>query len=101
MQPTISAASKTHPILAIAFLLASHTAIAQSEGAGGAPGPDLKLFDGEPKIFIVNGYSTSKGDDGWPMVLQVKLNRWFDGEQVIEVKRAIRSLIRESPDIEC
>ena len=46
---------------------------------------ELKLFDGEPKTFVVNGYSTSFQ---WPKILQRKLDKYFDGKRVIEVKSA-------------
>lgn len=42
-------------------------------------------FDGKPRTFVVNGYSTSFH---WPEMLQRKLDRYFDGKQVIEVKSA-------------
>ena len=45
----------------------------------------LKLFDGEPKALVVNGYSTSFQ---WPKILQRKLDNYFDGNRVIEVKLA-------------
>ena len=46
---------------------------------------ELKLFDGELKTFVVNGYSTSFQ---WPKILQRKLDKYFDGKRVIEVKSA-------------
>ena len=42
-------------------------------------------FDGKPRTFVVNGYSTSFH---WPAMLQRKLDRYFDGKRVIEVKSA-------------
>ena len=45
----------------------------------------LKLFDGEPKALVVNGYSTSFQ---WPKILQRKLDNYFDGNRVIKVKLA-------------
>ena len=45
----------------------------------------LDWFNGEPKTFVVNGYSTSFH---WPAMLQRKLDRYFDGKRVIEVKSA-------------
>ncbi len=46
----------------------------------------LRLFDGKPKTFVVNGYSTSFH---WPKILQRKLDRHF-GKRVIEVRSATR-----------
>ena len=45
----------------------------------------LDWFDGETRTFVVNGYSTSFQ---WPAVLQRKLDRYFEGKRVIEVKSA-------------
>ena len=45
----------------------------------------LDLFDGKPRTLVVNGYSTSFQ---WPGMLQRKLDRYFDGRRVIEVKSA-------------
>ncbi len=42
-------------------------------------------FDGEPRTFVVNGYSTSFR---WPTILQRKLDRYFDGKRVITVESA-------------
>ena len=46
---------------------------------------ELKLFDEEPKTFVVNGYSTSFQ---WSKILQCKLDKYFVGKRVIEVKSA-------------
>jgi hypothetical protein len=51
------------------------------------PGPSTKLFDGTPRIFVVNGYSTSRH---WPQILQRKVDRYFDGKRVVEVRSAIK-----------
>ena len=45
------------------------------------------LFDGEPRLFVVHGYSTSRQ---WPQILQHKLDRYFDGRRVIEVNTVIK-----------
>jgi hypothetical protein len=47
----------------------------------------IRIFDGKPKVFIVNGYSTSFH---WPRLLQRKLDRHFDSKRVITVRRATR-----------
>jgi hypothetical protein len=51
------------------------------------PGQSTKLLDGTAKVFVVNGYSTSRQ---WPQILQRKLDRYFDGKRVIEVRSAIK-----------
>lgn len=48
--------------------------------------PEPRLFTGDSRTFVVNGYSTSFD---WPEVLQHKLDRYFDGERVIEVAKAL------------
>ena len=47
----------------------------------------LRIFDGHPKVIVVNGYSTSYK---WPQLLQRKLNRYTAPKQVIEVELAVR-----------
>ena len=49
--------------------------------------PVLKIFSGAPRLIVVNGYSTSFQ---WPAMLQRKLDRYFEGKRVIEVKRALK-----------
>jgi hypothetical protein len=46
-----------------------------------AIGPS-QVFTGEDRVFVVNGYSTSRE---WPGILQRKLDRYFDGDRPIEV----------------
>lgn len=41
-----------------------------------------ELFTGERRVFVANGYSTTRN---WPNVLQRKVNKYYNGEQVIEV----------------
>jgi len=45
------------------------------------------LLNGEPRRFVVHGYSTSFN---WPDILQRKLDRYFDGRRVIEVVKATK-----------
>ena len=47
----------------------------------------MKVFDGEPRAIVVNGYSTSFR---WPDLLQPKVDRYFDGKRVLQVKRATK-----------
>lgn len=54
--------------------------------AGGAEAP-LKLLAGEPRLVVVNGYSTSFH---WWKILQRKLDRYFEGKRVVEVRPATR-----------
>ncbi len=52
------------------------------------PGSDkIKIFDGRPRVVVVNGYSTSFH---WPALLQTKLDRHFGGERVLTVKSATK-----------
>ncbi|MHC4401561.1 MAG: hypothetical protein ACYTG0_17965 [Planctomycetota bacterium] len=48
--------------------------------------PHRPVLDETPKVFVVNGYSTSFQ---WPRILQRKLDRYF-GRRVIEVKSATK-----------
>ena len=41
-----------------------------------------QIFTGEDRVFVVNGYSTSRE---WPGILQRKLDRYFDGDRSIRV----------------
>ncbi len=45
-----------------------------------------EIFTGENRVFVVNGYSTSRT---WPGILQRKLDRYFAGDRVITVVKAI------------
>ncbi|QDT03781.1 EF hand [Rubripirellula lacrimiformis] len=64
------------------LLCASAVGCASSvRGQDAAP----EWFDGKPRTFVVNGYSTSYH---WPAMLQRKLDRYFDGKRIIEVKSA-------------
>ncbi len=47
-----------------------------------------ELFSGERRLFVANGYSTTRH---WPDVLQRKLNRYYNGEQIIEVVNTYES----------
>ena len=56
--------------------------------AAAEPGtlPHQPVLDETPKVFVVNGYSTSFQ---WPRIFQRKLDRYF-GRRVIEVKSATK-----------
>lgn len=61
----------------------------ETETPDDEPSPDTpspRLFTGEERVFVVNGYSTSRV---WPDVLQRKLDRYFDGNRVISVEKAL------------
>lgn len=47
-----------------------------------------ELFSGERRVFVTNGYSTTRH---WPDILQRKLNRYFGGQQTIEVINSYKS----------
>lgn len=49
--------------------------------------PVLKVFSGAPRLIVVNGYSTSVQ---WPRMLQRKIDRYFEGKRVIEVKPVLK-----------
>jgi hypothetical protein len=46
-----------------------------------------RLFDGKPKVLVVNGYSTSFR---WPRILQRKCDRYFGGRRVLTVRMATK-----------
>jgi len=48
---------------------------------------EFKIFSAQPRLIIVNGYSTSFH---WWAFLQHKVDRYFDGKRIIEVKTATR-----------
>lgn len=48
----------------------------------------FRIFSSQPKLIVVNGYSTSFQ---WPNLLQRKLDRYFDGKRIIEVKSAAQA----------
>lgn len=75
-------------IVLLATLGCGFGAGAAERGASRAAGnrkAKIKLLDGKPKTIVVNGYSTSFK---WPAVLQRKLDRYFGGKRVIEVRSA-------------
>ncbi len=47
----------------------------------------IRIFDGKPKIVVVNGYSTSFH---WPAILQQKLDRYCGAKRVVQVRRATK-----------
>ncbi len=65
--------------LFVVFTLVINTALAFGEKA--------KIFDGEEKTVVVNGYSTSFK---WPALLQKKLDRYTDGKHLISVVGATK-----------
>ncbi len=73
-----------------ALLVGCLVAAEQPKPEGAAPVEKLAIFDATPKVIVVNGYSTSMGRPSWPSMLQGKLDRWFRGERVIEVKAATK-----------
>jgi hypothetical protein len=73
---------KPRLVILIVWLVALQSAIASADEP-----TTLKLFDGTPKVLVVNGYSTSFH---WPKILQQKLDRHFDGKRIIEVVPATK-----------
>ena len=66
-------------LIGLVFMLPSHSPAEQKDS--------FKLFSGEPRLFIVQGYSTSFH---WPYLLKQKLDRHFNSKHNIEIKRATR-----------
>ncbi len=76
--------------LAIGLLLAAAFVAVLCAAAAGAEEPvdtPRRTFDGEPKVLLVNGYSTSFH---WPKVLQRKLDRLAGGRSPVRVRTATR-----------
>lgn len=71
-------------LMAMAFLLLAGGYAAEKRV--GEP-PTLRIFDGQPKMIVVNGYSMSFR---WPVLLQEKLDRYFEGEHVVTVEAATK-----------
>jgi len=67
----------------IAAMLAT---CALEDEASGADKP-MRILGDEPKLIVVNGYSTSFR---WPGLLQRKINRFLDGKGEIEVVSATK-----------
>jgi len=63
------------------------TGLTAGHGQSKANGEKIKIFDGKPKVIVVNGYSTSFQ---WPRILQRKLDRYFNGKRLIKVKQATK-----------
>ncbi len=47
----------------------------------------LRIFSGEPRLIVVNGYSTS---NHWPHLFKRKLDRFLGENHPLEVKLALR-----------
>ncbi len=63
------------------------TGLAAGHGQGKAGGKKIQIFDGKPKVIVVNGYSTSFQ---WPRILQRKLDRYSNGKRLLKVKQATK-----------
>ena len=74
---------QTSALLAALFAAVAGLAAAE-ETTESAP---IAIFDGKPKLLVVNGYSTSFR---WPAMLQRKLDRYFDGDSPVRVESAVR-----------
>ena len=69
------------------FLLICIPMVALVRAEESASTKTLRIFDAKPKAIVVNGYSTSFH---WPKILQRKLDRYFEGKQLITVTSATR-----------
>jgi len=69
--------------LAVMLLLSSSVRSTGTED----PRDTISIFSGEPRLIIVNGYSTSFH---WWAFLQRKIDRYMPGERVVEVRPATR-----------
>ena len=67
-------------------VLAASVVLPESDDSRARPS-QIQILDGEPKRLVVHGYSTSFR---WPAILQRKLDRYFKGRRVIEVKSALK-----------
>ena len=74
--------SKTALRVAFAGLLVSTV---MAHGAESSDSGRLQIFDGSPKLIVVNGYSTSFQ---WPELLKQKIDRFTDGQSQIDVQSA-------------
>lgn len=68
-------------IILIICLLISQLSLSQTQ----ADSKPSQIFSPQPKLIVVNGYSTSFK---WPNLLQRKLDQYFEGKRIIEVKSA-------------
>ena len=76
------------PPLAITLLWGSLPAFASLTGRPyGRAKERIEIFDGNLKIIVVNGYSTSFR---WPAMLQRKLDRYHGGKRVVQVRQATK-----------
>ena len=79
---------KSASILAIICILkVGGFASVLAANQGKPTGEKIKIFDGKPKVIVVNGYSTSFL---WPSLLQRKLDRYTDGRRLLTIKSATR-----------
>ena len=76
-------ATKKSAVLVLASVLLTAVVLADESSKSS----ELKIFDGKPRLIVVNGYSTSFR---WPDVLQRKLNKFAEGKNPIEVIKATR-----------
>lgn len=81
---------KPHLPVTAAVVRLAFVALAATPIAAGAEQPterdnQLRIFDGEPKIVIVNGYSTSFH---WPKLLAAKLRKYSGGSSPIRIEKA-------------
>lgn len=78
---------KLTSVLAVICILAAGGRVFASDGRTKPANNKIKIFDGRPRVVVVNGYSTSFH---WPALLQTKLDRHFGDKRVLTVKSATK-----------
>ncbi|MDP6037572.1 MAG: hypothetical protein QGG64_03405 [Candidatus Latescibacteria bacterium] len=71
---------RTLVFIALVYLIFPNNLLAQEKDS-------FRIFSDEPRLLIVQGYSTSFH---WPHLLKGKLDRHFNGQHQIEIKRATK-----------
>ncbi len=76
------------PFLAVSFLALGFNLLTFTAVLPASAQNTPELFTGERRLVVANGYSTTRH---WPDVLQRKLNRYYNGEQIMEVVNTYES----------
>ena len=74
-------------VLAVICILAAGGHASAANNRNKPTNEKIKIFDGKPRVIVVNGYSTSFH---WPALLQTKLDRHFGSKRVLLVKSATK-----------
>jgi len=78
---------KLTSVLAVICILAAGGYASAANNRTKPANEKIKIFDGKPRVIVVNGYSTSFH---WPALLQTKLDRHFGDKRVLTVKSATK-----------